>query len=152
VKLEPGADNTRVLYENPDLGVRFLYPRRWWVTGVRGNQVTMDTAEGHGLLITLEPAEKAPTAAQFLKESQDWLNGQKARILRTDPVRTIPGTPVVEHFGLEAEMAGQKFLMDYFLLRQGKTVILLAARTLPGNQDVVRFEVEQLARSMQVQK
>jgi len=152
VKLEPDADNTRVLYENPDLGVRFQYARRWWVTGVRGNQITMDTAEGHGLLMTLEPANKAPTAAQLLKESQDWLTGQKARILRVDPVRTLPGTPVIEHFGLEAEMAGQKFLMDYFLFRQGQTGILLAARILPGNQDVVRLEVERLARSMSITK
>lgn len=152
VKLEPDADNTRVLYDNPELGVRFQYARRWWITGVRGNQITMDTAEGHGLLLTLEPAAKSPTAGQFLKETQEWLAGQKARILRVDPVRTLPGTPVMEHFGLEAEMGGQKFLMDYFLLRQGQTGILLAARLLPGNQDVIRLEVERLARSLSLTK
>src|SRR5262249_5996323 len=29
VALEPNADNTLLLYDDPELGVRFLYPRRW---------------------------------------------------------------------------------------------------------------------------
>ena len=29
--LEPNADNTLLLYDNPELGIRFLYPRRWHV-------------------------------------------------------------------------------------------------------------------------
>ena len=28
VALEPSADNTLLLYDNPDMGVRFLHPRR----------------------------------------------------------------------------------------------------------------------------
>ena len=42
---EPNADNTLLLYDNPELGVRFLYPRRWHVASVRGTQVTLDSAE-----------------------------------------------------------------------------------------------------------
>ena len=65
VATEPNADNTRLLYDNRELGVRFLYPRRWHVASVRGSQVTLDSADGSGLLVTLDPLTRAPTGAAF---------------------------------------------------------------------------------------
>ena len=61
VPLEPNADNTRLLYDNPDFGVRFLYPRRWHIGAVRGSQVALDGADGSGLLITLDTPARTPT-------------------------------------------------------------------------------------------
>lgn len=152
VVLEPTPDNTRLLYENNELGVRFQFGRRWWVTSVRGNQVTMDAAEGHGLLLTIEPMGRLPSGDQFLTESRDWLNSQKARVLRVDPVKPVPGAPGLEHFALEAEMANQRFVMDYYVLRQGTGGALLAARLVPSNLSVVQQEVERLARSLTLGK
>src|SRR5260370_29199371 len=43
VALEPNDDNTRLLYDNPDLGVRFQYPRRWRAAG-RAHTGTPDKA------------------------------------------------------------------------------------------------------------
>ena len=86
--LEPNADNTRLLYDNPDLGVRFLYPRRWRVAQVRGSQVALDGADGSGLLITVDPPERVPTGRQFLAESRAWLEKQKGRVLRAERSRT----------------------------------------------------------------
>jgi hypothetical protein len=54
VSLEPNAENTLLLYDNPEFGARFLYPRRWHVAGVHGSQVALDGADGSGLLITLD--------------------------------------------------------------------------------------------------
>ncbi len=34
--LKPNEDNTRLLYDNTDLGVRFLYPRGWRVGRRKG--------------------------------------------------------------------------------------------------------------------
>ena len=62
VGLEPTQQNTQLLYDNPDLGVRFLHPRRWRVAGVQGQQVALDSAEGSGLLITVDPLKRVPTA------------------------------------------------------------------------------------------
>ena len=50
VALEPNAENTLLLYDNPDFGVRFLYPRRWHVGAVHGSQLALDGADGSGLL------------------------------------------------------------------------------------------------------
>jgi hypothetical protein len=146
--LEPNADNTRLLYDNPDLGLRFLYPRRWRVAGVRGSQVTLDGADGSGLLITLDPPARLPTGAAFLAESRGWLEKQKARVVRVEPPRAVQAG--LEQFALEAEMGGQKFLMDYYVARQGLGGATLAARLLPADLAALRQEVEGIARSLAV--
>jgi hypothetical protein len=150
VAVEPNADNTLLLYDNPDLGVRFLYPRRWRVQGVRGSQVTLDSAEGSGLLLTVDTAARTPTGAQFLAESRGWLEKQKARLLRVEPPRRVRERPPLEQFALEAEMGGQKFLMDYYVTRQAPGGVTLAARLLPADLAALRQEVGRIARSVVV--
>jgi hypothetical protein len=148
VTLEPNADNTRLLYDNPDLGARFLYPRRWRVAGVRGSQVTLDGADGSGLLITLDPLARIPTGAAFLAESRGWLEKQKANLVRIEPPRAVQEG--LEQFALEAEMGGQKVLMDYYVARQELGGATLAARLLPADLAALRKEVEDIARSLAV--
>ncbi len=152
VALEPDADNTLLLYDNPDLGLRFLYPRRWRVAGVRETQVTLDGADGSGLLLTVDPPSRAPGGAQFLAESRSWLLKQRARVLREEPVRRLRNEPELEEFALEADLNGQKFLMDYYVTRQPAGGATVAARLLPGDQREARREAERLARSVTLSK
>jgi hypothetical protein len=150
VATEPNDDNTLLLYDNSDLGVRFLYPRRWHVASVRGSQVALDSADGNGLLVTLDPLSRAPTGARFLDESRDWLAKQQARLLRVEPPQTVRSWPVLEHFSLEAEMGKQKFVMDYYVTRQNNGGATLAARLLPHDLAALQKEVERIARSVSV--
>jgi hypothetical protein len=148
--LDPTAENTLLLYDNPDLGVRFLHPRRWRVAGVRGRQVTLDEAKGSGLLLTLEPLAQVPTAAAYLAESRAWLVQQKAKEFRVESPRRLGSD--VEQFAIEAELGGQRVLLDYYVVRQAAAGATLAARLLPEELGKLRREVEQIARSIQVQK
>src|SRR5262249_53939113 len=91
--LEPTAANTLLLYDNPDLGASLLHPRRWRVAGVQGQQLALDGADGSGLLLTVDPLSRVPTGAAFLNESRDYLQKQKARILRVTPPVTLQGPP-----------------------------------------------------------
>ena len=150
VATEPNAENTLLLYDNTDLGVRFLYPRRWHVAGVRGSQVTLDGADGSGLLLTLDPLTRAPTGARFLAESRDWLGKQQANLLRIEPPRTLRPSPILENFALEAEMGKQKFVMDYYVTRQNNGGATLAARLPLRDLTALRKEVEGIARSLVV--
>jgi hypothetical protein len=153
VALEPNADNTLLLHDNPDLGLRFQYPRRWRVGSVRGRQVTLDESGGGGILITLESADKVPTGSQFLTESRDYLTSQKAKIVRTDAPKQMHGaTGALEHFALEVEMGGTRSLMDYYVIRQGPTGATLAARLPANDNDKLRQEVERLTRSLTLSK
>lgn len=150
VVTEPNADNTLILYDNADLGLRFLYPRRWHVASVRGTQVALDSADGNGLLLTLEPLTRAPTGARYLAESRDWLGKQQARLLRIEQPKTVRSSPVLEHFAMETEMNQQKFVMDYYVTRQNNGGATLAARLLPRDLAALQKEVERIALSVVV--
>jgi hypothetical protein len=149
VKLEPDADNTLLLYDNPDLGVRLLYPRRWRVGTVRGKQLTLDEPGGNGLLLTLEPLAKLPAAAQFQAEARGFFEQQKAKVLRVEAPQRLQAAPQdVERFSMDIEMAGQPATMDYYLLRQAKGGATVAARLLPKELATVRGEVEKVVRGV----
>jgi hypothetical protein len=146
--MDPTPENTRLLYDNPDLGIRFLHSRHWKVSGVRGSQITLDTPEGHGLLITVEPDSRTPTAVQFLTESRDYLLSQKARILQQEAPQQVRAAPPLDRFALDVEMAGKPAWLDYYVTRQPQGGALLAARLLPRDLATVRQEIDQLARSV----
>jgi hypothetical protein len=149
LKLEPTAENTLLLFDDVGLGIRFLYPRRWRVAGGAGRQVTLDSADGSGLLLTLEPPEQVPSGAQFLAETRDWLVGQKARILNKPIVQRVQDAPrELEHFKVEVEMAGQRVVMAYYVVRQARGGATLAARLLPRDLDALDKEVGALAKSI----
>jgi hypothetical protein len=151
VVVEPNADNTRLLYDSPDVGVRFVYPRRWRVAGVHGRQVGLDSADGSGILLTLEPPARVPTGTAFLTESRNYLQEQKAKVLRVEPPRRVQSAPQdLEHFGLEAEVMGQRVQMDYYVAHQTRGGATLAARLLPNELDTLRKEVEGIARSLTI--
>src|SRR5262249_17904317 len=118
ISLEPNENNTLLLYDNPDFGLRLHYPRNWRVAEVRGRQLTLDEQRGSGLLLTLESPKDIPTAAQFLQESRSFLVQQKATILRTDEPRLVQHPPAqLEHFALEVEITKQRVLMEYYVMR-----------------------------------
>jgi hypothetical protein len=159
VALEPNDGNTLLLYDNADLGVRFLYPRRWHLAAGQGRQVALDDNAGNGLLLTLEPAARLPTGAQFLKESRDFLERQaRARVRRIDGPRQVQAAPrALEHFAVEVEADGKRALMDYYVVRQAAGGATLAARLLPpapgrGLPELaaVQKDVERIARSVTV--
>jgi hypothetical protein len=147
--LEPTPENTLMLYDSVDQGARFLYPRRWRLAEAGPKQIALASADGSGLLLTLEAPEGVPTGAQFLKESRDWLEGQKAKILRVDSPESIQDKPrELQRFALEVEIGGQRVLMDYFVARQAKGGATLAARLPTTDQAALRKEVEGIARSL----
>jgi hypothetical protein len=152
--LTPAADNTLLLFDNAELGLRFVYPRRWRVAGGVGRQVRLDGADGSGLQITLDPPAKVPTGKEFLAESRDYFTSQKAKVIRAEePTRVRGGAGDLEHFTIDVEVKGDRVLMDYYIAKQDNGGATLAARLLPGKDlDAVQKEVERIARSVTVTK
>ncbi len=154
VSLEPDSDNTLLLYDNPELGVRFLYPRRWRLAGGVGRQLRLDGKDGSGLVVALDPPANVPSAVQFLKESRDYFEKQKAKILGFEqPVRVKAIAGTLDHFTVEVEIKGQRQLMDYYVTSQKDGGATLAA-SLPSGADGVAMqkEIERMARSLTVTK
>ena len=147
--LEPNDNNTQLLYDNADLGVQFLHPRRWHVAGVRGRQVGVDEKKGSGLLLTVEPLKRVPTAAAFLQEARTYLQKQKAVLVGQQPPRLVQAAPPsVERFDLEVTMAGQRVVLVYIVVRQANGGATLTARLLPEGMPALAREVERIARSV----
>lgn len=151
VGLDPTDENTLLLYDNADLGVRFLYPRRWHVATVTGPQIALDEPGGSGLLITVEAPARVPTGAQFLAETQAFLQKSGARILRTEQPRRVPasGQPL-EHFWLEADVNQQRAVLDYYVTRQKAGGATLSGRLVPRGAAVLQKEIAGIAESLVV--
>jgi hypothetical protein len=151
--LSPTPDNTLLLYDNPDLGVRFLHPRRWKVGGVRGRQVTLDEPRGGGVLITLDPPESVPTAAQFLAESREHLSKRSWTVLAADPPTRWAEKPArVDRFGLDAEGDGQKVRMEYAVVSQPEGGATVAARLPWADRDELKADIDRVLKGLVVTK
>lgn len=149
--LEPNEDNTLLLYDSQELGVRFLYPRRWRVAGANGRQIGLDEKRGSGLLLTLEPLGKVPSSAQFLQEVKNWLGQQKGRVIRIDTPRQLQGAPRwLEHFVVEAEVGRQHVSLQYFVVRQTQGGGTLTARLLPADLASLQRDAARIARSIEI--
>ncbi len=151
VTLEPTIDNTRLLYDNPDLGVRFQHPRRWRVGLIKGKQITLDGPDGCGLLISLEPLAKLPTAGQFQTEAMGFLQQQKdVKLTKTEPTQRL--TADLEKFALELDAKGTKVRMEYFIEKQAKGGVTFAARIQGGDAALVQKEIDAVVRSITLTK
>ena len=150
ISLEPSEDNTRLLFEQADLGVRFVYPRRWHVAGVSGKQIALDEKNGNGLLLTLESAAKVPTAAQFHEEARAWLSKQKANVYHMDSPKTL--APGLDNFAVDAQINKVRQVLDYYVLRQSGGGATVVARLAPSALVYLRKDVERILKSVQFTK
>jgi hypothetical protein len=152
LELKPTPENTLLLYDNPELGVRFLYPRGWRVGAVQGKQLTLDHARGGGILFTVETAEKVPAADDYLKETLGVLEKQKATIAATEKPSRLRAEPVqLDHFALDATIGTNKLRLEYAVLKQTDGGVVIAA-TLPSDDAEMRPEVARIVRSLSVTK
>jgi hypothetical protein len=146
--LEPNADNTLLLFEHPQVGARFLYPRNWRIAGFNAKQIGIDENRGSGVLITLAPAAQTPTGAQFHQETLEFLTRQQAKVFREEKPHALPGG--LETFAFEAEVAKERVVLQYFTTRQGNEGATLTARILPANVGEAQRDVERIAKSLQL--
>jgi hypothetical protein len=150
VKLTDDGDNTLLLYDNEEIGVKFLYPRRWRVHSEQGRQVMIDADGGNGILLTPLNIKQVPSPTQYSREIQDFLRGQDGKLLGSTPARRVQTNPDVEYFGFEAEMKGERLILDYYIARHGGAGATLAARLTAQDARDLRPEIERIARSLVV--
>lgn len=150
--LKPGSENTLLLYDNPDLGVRFLHPRGWRVGAVQGKQVTLDHGRANaGILFTLEPATKVPTPEDYLKEVTAFLRKQQAQVGAVRPVERVRGEPVqLDRFAVDATFGTDKVRLEYAVLKQTDGGVTVAARLPAEAADKLLPEVDRVIRSLSV--
>lgn len=142
-------DNTQLLFDDPGLGLRFLYPRRWKVGPPKGRQVTLDEPAGGGLLLTREPAGRLPTGDAFRRETLDFLKQQKWPVGTVSPVRKAG---VVERFGLDAEANGQRVWLEYAVVNGADGGVTVAVRLPWADREARLREFDRILRNLTVMK
>jgi hypothetical protein len=140
-KFEPGEDNTLLVEELPNL--RLEYPRRWKFIQGGARQITLDGADGSGVLITLEPAGRVPAAAVYQAESRAFLEKGGHRVVGGETPQMLSAE--VARFTLEAEKDGKRIHLEYYVRNTQLGGILLAAR-FPGDFRNARPDLERLVR------
>jgi hypothetical protein len=141
--------NTRLLFDEPALGVRFVYPRRWRVGPGAGRQITLDEPAGGGLLLTVEPTGKLPTGEQFRREIVDFLKGQKWPAGEPTPVRK---SGAAERFGVDAEANGQKVRLEYAVVAGPAGGVTVAARLPWADRDARTRELDAVLATLTLAK
>lgn len=154
ISLKPDVENTQLLYDDPNLGVRFLYPRGWRVGAVQGKQLTLDHSRlGGGMLITVEPSTKLPSAADYLKEVTSFLEKEKAKVtVVNQPVQVRPEPGVLHRFTLDAAFEKEAARLEYAVLRQTDGGATIAARLPATSASDLKGDVERIIRSLSVTK
>lgn len=148
--LDPSEENTRLLFDSEQSGVRFVYPRNWHVGRNTGRQITLDERTGAGLLITLDKADAVPTPEKYLREAMKDLADRGAKLTnRTGPDRVADG---IDRFVLDADIGKESVTMAYFVVQQEKGGATLAARLPPADREARMKELERLVRSFAVTK
>ena len=152
LELTPTADNSLLLYTNPDLGVKFLYPRRWRLGLVRGRQIALEEPGGGGILLTVEPITRLPTADQYLKEVRASFVREKTAATLTDGPKRVADAPVrLDRFGFDAEVNKVAVRLEYGLAATADGGVLLAAK-LPAGDKALRADVERVLKGLTVTK
>jgi hypothetical protein len=146
--LNPSPENTKLLYHSPETAVRFIHPRNWRVVRSTGRQITLDETDGAGLLITLDAADGAPTAARYLREAVKELEERGGKILDSKPPERL--AEGLERFLLDVQLGKEKVTMAYFVIRQEKGAATLAGRVPEPFREVRLKELDGLARSFVV--
>jgi hypothetical protein len=150
VELRPTPENTLLFYNNSDLGVRFVYPRSWRVGAVQGNQVSLEhNRKGGGILITLEPPGKLPTAEQFVAEAKDQVKVLKGTVTGTDGPRKSGG---LDRFALDARIGGNKVKLAYAILRKEDGGATFAARIPVDDATELTRDVDRILKDLEVTK
>ena len=146
--LEPKAENTTLLFDQPNVGVRFLYPRNWRVAGANEKQIGIDENRGSGVLITLGTAAAIPTAVQFHQEASQFLVKQGARVFREEKPRPLGGG--WDGFTFDTEIAKERVVLHYSVTRQGNQGATFTSRILPADASSVQRDLDLMMRTLQL--
>lgn len=152
VELKPTADKTLLLYDNPDLGVKFLHPRRWRVGVVQGRQLVLNEPQGGWAKLTVLPAAKTPTAAAFQAEVKDFLAKEKVRLSPVPEPKRWQAKPAVDRFGMDVEAATGKLRMEFALLSGPDGGVTVDARLPEKLATELAPDLDRVLKSLTVTK
>ncbi len=150
--VKPTPENTRLLYLNDELGVRFVHSRRWRVGAVQGKQVTLDGPNGAGLLITMEDRKSLPTAEAFLKETQNFIAQEKGTVANVTPPKRVRTSPATDRFEFDANLGKEQLHLVYAVIAGKEGGATLAARLPRADAKALSADVDAVLKEIELKK
>ena len=152
-ELKPNAENSLLLYDNSDLGLKFLYPRRWRVGVLQGRQLTLEEPKGGGILLTVEGVNRLPTVEKYQDEVKAFLAKQQAKIApMAAPIRTADKPNRIDRFAVDAEMKTGKARLEYAISQGSNGGVMLAARLPAEEAAELKADLDRILKSLEVTK
>ncbi len=146
--LTPTEENSALLCDNEETGLRFVHSRNWRVVRTKGRQIALEASGGTGLLITVEPPGGGPFAADVLKEALKGTEDRKVKVTgQAGPAKLLGG---LDRFTLDTEDGSEKLTLDYLLVRQENGGVTLHGHIPAAQRDIRMKELEKIARSIVV--
>lgn len=145
VELTPNNENTLLRYDNPELGVSFVYSRRWRVGAVQGTQVTLDGPNGSGVLLTILTPDKVPTQDAYAAEVKEFFAKQKAVV--TNFAAGAPG-----RFGMDTDLDGKPLRSECAVLSKPDGGLTLSATLPRADAGVLGKDIDRLIGSVTITK
>ncbi len=152
VELKPTEDNTLLLYADPDLGVKFLHPRRWRVGMVQGRQLVLSEPQGGWAKLTVLPAAKTPTAAAFQDEVKAFLAKEKVKLSPVPEAKRWKDKPAVDRFGMDVEVSTGRLRMEFALLTTTDGGVTVDARFPEKQAAELAPDLDKILKSLAVTK
>jgi hypothetical protein len=154
--VDPDRDNTRLLFEDDETGVRLLYSRNW-KPRVETGQVKLDDLRGNGLVITPDPLKSLPALNQLLNEARSGIERRKGTVTFAGPTQTIQQRPTaVESLTMEASVPSDKETkrgtMVLSVIRDEAAGATLAATLVTSDRAAVVQEIERMAMTVRVMR
>ncbi|MEI7688086.1 MAG: hypothetical protein WCL32_24020, partial [Planctomycetota bacterium] len=154
--LDPNEDNTRLLFEDDEIGVRFAHSRKW-KPRIEGSQVRLEDLRGNGMVLSIDALNRTPTMQQFLDEARLGIQRRKATVAFVGPKQPVQREPTnVEMLSLDVEMPAdapsQRGIVVLAIVRDEAAGATLAATLLTSDRSTVARDVERIATSIRLAK
>jgi hypothetical protein len=154
--LDPNEDNTRLLFEDDEIGVRFAHSRKW-KPRIEGSQVRLEDLRGNGMVLSIDALNRTPTMQQFLDEARLGIQRRKATVAFVGPKQPVQREPTnVEMLSLDVDMPAdapsQRGIVVLAIVRDEAAGATLAATLLTSDRSTVARDVERIATSIRLAK
>jgi hypothetical protein len=150
LSLKADSENTALLFDSSQLGVRFLYPRNWELTSVAKSTIQFEEPTGGNMRLTLDSAAN-PSAEKLQAELLTWLKQQKATLQNkeTPQAQTLTETLKAERFTVRAQHQEREKEWTYLIVRDADRSVVLATNFIQERADAMREDLLFLARSLE---
>lgn len=154
--VDPTEDNTRLLFEDEETGVRLAHSRKW-KPRADGGQIRLDDARGNGLVITPDPLRSLPSLAQLLGEARGGIERRNGKVTLSGPPQALQRAPtIVEVQSMDVEVPTAKETkrgtMVLSVIRDESVGATLAATLISSDRSAVAREIERMALTIRISK